>query len=70
MSEFHRFFDHLQSAYLRSEETNVSKLLGALIDLSWSLCLQGQLTEVQTVNSLIGQIKRLEEEERFGIEVA
>jgi tetratricopeptide (TPR) repeat protein len=70
LGEFHRYFDHLQSAYLRSGETDVSALLEALIDLSWSLCLQGHLPEVQTVNALISQIKRLEEEDRLGMEVA
>jgi tetratricopeptide (TPR) repeat protein len=70
MGEFHRYFDLLQSAYLRAGEKEVSGLLGALIDLSWSLCLRGQLTEVQSVNTLIDQIKRLEGEDKLGIEVA
>jgi tetratricopeptide (TPR) repeat protein len=70
MSEFEKCFENVQRTFLLSQESNVSALLGALIDLSWALCVQGRLAEVQPVNSLIAHIKQLEEEDRLGLAIS
>jgi tetratricopeptide (TPR) repeat protein len=67
MNEFQRCFESLQRAYLLAEsDTNVSRLLGALIDLSWALCVRGHFVEeVKHVNTLVAQIRQLDEEDRL-----
>jgi len=72
MSEFSACFENLMRAYLLSQETepDSSTLLNALIDLSWSLSVQGHLNEAKPVNSLITQIKQMDEEDRLGTAVA
>jgi hypothetical protein len=70
LEDFRAYFDNVQRAYLLCEETNISTLLGSLIDLSWALCIRENLSEIQAVNSFIAQIKQLEEEEKLGLAVA
>ncbi len=67
MTEFQKSFDSLQRAYLLAEDdADISKFLGALIDLSWALCVRGHFVEeVKHVNNLISQIKQLGEEEKL-----
>lgn len=67
ITEFQKSFETLQRAYLLAgDDVDLSNLLGALIDLSWALCVRGQFVEeVKQVNSLIAQIRQLDEEDRL-----
>lgn len=70
MNEFQKCFDSLQRAYLLTAETEMSGLLNSLIDLSWALCIKGEIAAVQAVNDLINQIKQLEKETAMSASVA
>lgn len=70
MVEFSACIDQLQRAYLLSSETDASDLFGALIDLSWTLCLTERVAFLQPVNEMLQQIKQIEEEERLNVLVA
>ncbi len=65
MAEFKKCFEIVERVYLLSQEADTSILLDSLIDLSWVLCVQKHLNEAQIVNSLIHQIKKLENEEKL-----
>jgi hypothetical protein len=65
LSEFKKYFEDTERAYLLAKEPNTTAMLAALIDLSWALCLQNHLAEAQLVNKLIAQIKQIEEEKKI-----
>lgn len=69
-SGFNDHFESLQRAYLLCADANLSMVLNALIDLSWALCIRGNMPAVQTVNTMISHVKQLEEEERLGVVAA
>lgn len=69
-SGFNDHFESLQRAYLLCADANLSMVLNALIDLSWALCIRGNMPAVQTVNTMISHVKQLEEEERLGMVAA
>ena len=70
MDDFHKYLNNLQLAYLLTTGENTSTLLDPLGDLSWALCVKGYIAEVKSVNSLIAQIKQLEEEYKLESGVA
>ncbi len=70
LGEFQKCFEDTERFYLLAQDTDPNILLGALIDLSWSLCVKGHMDEVRSVNNLIAQIKQLEEENELAAQVA
>jgi tetratricopeptide (TPR) repeat protein len=63
-AEFQKYMDGIQRAYFLTLEESVSILLFPLTDLSWALCIKGRIAEVKVVNSLIAQIRQLDEEDK------
>ena len=62
--QYQKYFDLFTRAYLLTQEEDAFVLLDPLTDLSWALCVKGKLSQVQAVNTLISQIKQLQQEER------
>lgn len=65
MKEFQMHFDTLQRSYLLAPEVELSGLINSLVDLSWVLCSQKCVAETQAINSLIAQMKLIEEEDKI-----
>ncbi len=65
INEFQQSFENVERIYLLCQESDVSDLLHALIDLSWAASLQGYIDEIKSVNILIANIKQLEQEKLF-----
>jgi hypothetical protein len=61
--EYQSYFDLFTRAYLLWQEEDTSVLLDPLTDLSWALCVKGNVDSVQAVHSLISQINELQQDD-------
>jgi len=63
MTEFEKYMEQMERAYLLLDQKDLSGLLHVLMDTSWSLCQTGRLEYLRPINEIITQIMTMNEED-------
>lgn len=58
LSNYEKLFERAQHIYISTDETDTNTFLNWLVDLSWTLCVARQASEVRYVNDLVHQIQK------------